>query len=108
MAGHFKTADNIRVNALCPGAMRTAIVPAAAWDPFPDDVFTPLEAIAGVALRLARGDEAIVDAKGVEIPPGAYGQAVIANGSNFYLQREPEYCDEAMRQTMESTRVDKH
>lgn len=108
MAGHFKAADNIRVNALCPGAMRTAIVPTAAWAPFPDDVFTPLEAIARVALQLARGDAAVVDARGVDIAPGAYGQAVVVHGRHFYLQPEPAYCDEAMRQTMESTRVDKH
>lgn len=89
--------------------MRTAIVPEAAWAPFPDDVFTDLRRIADVALALARGDRPVVNHRGVAIvSPGAYGQAVVANGPGLFLGAEPAYCDEAMRRTMESTRVKKH
>lgn len=87
--------------------MRTAIVPAEAWAPFPEETFVPLDRIAEVALKLAQGVP-FVDAKGVEVPEGAYGQAVIASGRNFYWYAEPEHCDEIMKATMEGTRVDKH
>lgn len=106
-SGFFKSVDGIRLNAICPGAMRTTIIPEEAWEAVPEDVFTPLDLIAEVTLKLAYGEE-IVDAKGVKIPAQAYGQALVANGRNFYLHPAPEYCDDAMKRTMESTEVDKH
>lgn len=87
--------------------MRTSIVPLSTWDRVPDIAMTPLELIADVALKLAHG-ESFVDGKGVAVPAGAHGLAVVANGSNFYVQDEPEYCDEIMRQTMISTSVERH
>lgn len=87
--------------------MRTSIIPD--WSGMADDLFTPLELVADLVLRLgpaaggAEGD--LVDARGVRIPAeSAYGVAVIANGRNFYLQEEPAYCDEGMARTMEATK----
>ena len=98
--------DGIRVNALCPGAVRTTIVPEEAWESMPEDVFTPLELISDVVLKLAEGRE-IVDAKGVRVgPEDLYGQAIVANGKNLYVQDGPDYCDDVMARTMESTKLE--
>lgn len=91
--------------------MRTTIIPD--WSGVADDLFTPLELVADLVLRLgphaaARGAEEaedLVDARGVRIPAeSAYGVAVVANGRSFYVQEEPAYCDEGMARTMESTK----
>lgn len=99
--------DGIRVNALCPGAVRTPIVPDKAWEAMPEDVFTPLELIAEIVLKLAEGVE-IVDAKGTRATSDElYGKAVVANGKNIYIQPEPAYCDGVMERTIESTKMGK-
>lgn len=101
---HLYKPEGIRVNALCPGAVRTAILPPAAWEIVPDDVLTPVELIAEVVLKMAEGEE-VVDSKGVRVPAEElYGQSIVANGKNYYVQGEPEYCDDIMARTMEATK----
>lgn len=97
----------IRVNLLAPGAVRTPIVPAGAWDAMPDDVFTPLGLVAEVVLKLAGGEEGegFVDSAGVRVAPeDLYGQAVVASGRRFYVHPEPEYCDDVVARTVRATK----
>lgn len=106
--------DGIRVNAVCPGAMRTTIVPD--WSAFDEDLFAPLDMVAGLVLRLARvgpgagavsDDEDLVDSRGARVAADrCYGVAVVANGRRFYVQGEPAYCDDVMARTMEATKVE--
>lgn len=96
--------DGIRINAVLPGTTRTSIIPASNWGRFPAELFTPLELIARLVLMFADGVE-IVDTKGFKVPAEkAYGQAVVVAGKNFYLVGEPEYCDDIVAGTMESTK----
>lgn len=106
IADWYWKSDRIRVNSLCPGAVKTPIIPMQAWESFPEHVFTPLETIAKVVLMLADGEE-IVDSKGVKVPPEeALGQTVLANGKNYYVVKAPEYCDELIEAVTEGTRVE--
>ncbi|KAG8164387.1 hypothetical protein KVR01_006305 [Diaporthe batatas] len=99
--------DGVRVNALCPGAVRTHIVPDRAWDSLPVDVFTPLSIITDTVLKLAEGAE-IVDANGTKATSDElFGKAVVANGKNIYIQPETAYCDDVMERTIENTRMGK-
>lgn len=50
VAKHFYLKDKIRVNAICPGTVRTNLMEAAAWKAFPDSNFTPVEKIVEVVL----------------------------------------------------------
>ncbi|KAK2606770.1 hypothetical protein N8I77_005499 [Diaporthe amygdali] len=104
VADYYKH-EGIRVNALCPGAVRTPIVPDKAWEAMPEDVFTPLELIADIVLKLAEGKE-LVDANGTRAAPDElFGKAVVANGKNIYIQPEPQYCDDVLARTIESTKM---
>lgn len=99
--------DGIRVNALCPGAVKTHIVPDRAWEAIPEDVFTPMSLISELVLNLAEGVE-MVDSSGNKVTSDElYGRAVVANGKKIYIQPEPAYCDEIMERTIENTRMGK-
>lgn len=110
VASYFRALDGIRVNAVCPGAMRTAIIPD--WGSMGDDCFTPLDLVADLVLRLGPHvhlhgdqDDDLVDSRGVRVPAdSAYGLAVVVNGQKFYVQEEPAYCDDVMARTMEATK----
>lgn len=106
VADYYKT-EGIRVNALCPGAVRTPIVSDKAWEAMPEDVFTPLELIAETVLKLAGGDE-FVDANGTRAGPDElFGKAVVASGKNIYIQPDTPYADGVLARTIESTKMDK-
>lgn len=106
VADCYKT-EGIRVNALCPGAVRTPIVSDKAWEAMPEDVFTPLELISETVLKLADGNE-LVDANGTRAGPDQlFGKAVVASGKNIYIQPETPYCDDVLARTIESTKMDK-
>lgn len=106
VADCYKT-EGIRVNALCPGAVRTPIVSDKAWEAMPEDVFTPLELIAETVLKLAGGNE-LVDANGTRAGPDElFGKAVVASGKNIYIQPDTPYCDDVLARTIESTKMDK-
>lgn len=119
IAGPFMAMDGIRVNAVCPGAMRTTIV--SDWSAFDEDLFTPLDMVADLVLRLASissGDQDqgqqqqqqqqdFVDSRGARVPAAkCYGVAVVANGRRFYVQEELAYCDDVMARTMEATKIE--
>ena len=106
IAKHYYLYDGIRVNAICPGTVRTNLLDASGWAAFPDEFFTPVETVVEVVVMLVEGG-AMVDAKGVRVPAEqAWGRAVEVNGQNYYFRDMPEYCDDQMRQVMEATDVD--
>lgn len=106
VADYYKH-EGIRVNALCPGAVRTPIVSDKAWSVMPEDVFTPLELISEIVLKLAAGDE-LVDAKGTRAGPDElFGKAVVASGKNTYIQDDTPYCNDVLERTIENTKMDK-
>lgn len=99
--------EGVRLNTLCPGAVRTPLMVDEGWEFMPEDVFTPMELIAEVVLKLADGVE-VVDSKGVRVPPEElYGQAIVANGKNFFVQGMPDYCDPVIERTLEATKNQK-
>jgi hypothetical protein len=87
--------------------VRTPLVPDRAWEAIPEDVFTPMELISEVVLKLAEGAE-VIDSRGVKVTPDElYGKAVVANGKKLYIHSEPAYCDDVMERTIENTRMAK-
>lgn len=99
----FKQQDGIRINALCPGAVRTTLVPAEVWERVDQNLFTSTEFIAKVVLMLAEGG-GIVDSTGREVPADeAYGQAVVTAAGQFHVIPDYEYPDEDVARLMART-----
>lgn len=105
--------QGVRVNAICPGTVKTNLLDATAWSTFPDDVFVPIEKISETVLMLIDGYD--VGGKPVEGSTdgvnGAgsngtakgqklYGKAVELSGTNHYYRDQPAYCDAHMQSCM--------
>ncbi|KAF2404509.1 3-beta-hydroxysteroid dehydrogenase [Trichodelitschia bisporula] len=105
VAKHFYLADRIRVNAICPGTVRTNLLDSTGWDQWPEEYFTPVETIVKAVLTLVDGGD-MVDAKGVKVEAGKdWGRCVEVNGKNLYFREQIEYCDENMAQVMRITDI---
>ncbi|KAL4891071.1 NAD(P)-binding protein [Aspergillus ambiguus] len=93
--------EGIRVNALCPGIVRTNLVDAQGWSNFPADRFIRKENVAEVVLLLANG-AAMVDATG-KTASRPHGLAVELSGEKYYFREQPPYCDAEMEGVMGAT-----
>ncbi|KAK0943694.1 hypothetical protein LTR29_004868 [Friedmanniomyces endolithicus] len=108
---------NARVNAICPGTVKTNLLDAAAWATFSDDVFVPIEKIADTVLMLIDGHDVGgtgLDGKALGAANGAatngtgggeklWGKAVELSGRKHYYRDQPAYCDDHMAKCMLAT-----
>ncbi|KAJ5470743.1 hypothetical protein N7530_008100 [Penicillium desertorum] len=107
---HFH-ASGIRVNAICPGIVRTNLVDSAGWDSFPPGRFIDVETIARLVLQLVDGGEpagrGLTDTSGRQLPlEELYGVAVEISDSGFYFRDQHAFCDEGMCEVMDATVVE--
>ncbi|KAK7746227.1 hypothetical protein SLS62_009443 [Diatrype stigma] len=100
----YYTSDKIRINTLCPSAVRTAIVSEQGWAGFPPSCFTPFEVVTEVVLKFLDG-ECIVDSAGVKADKN-YGQTIVPTADKFYHNFMPPFCDERHRSMVEATHVE--
>ncbi|KAI9041109.1 NAD(P)-binding protein [Aspergillus affinis] len=96
--------DGIRVNAICPGIVKTNLVDAQGWSGFPEDRFIPVERIAEIVTLLIDGGE-MVDTADIRVSC-AVGRAVELSGSNYYFREQPEFCDSEMKEVMGATELE--
>ena len=106
IATHYYKHDGIRVNAICPGTVRTNLLDPTAWSTFSDDVFVPIEKIASTVLMLIDGHDIdgrnVADGKLLASADGAgkgeklNGKAVELSGTSHYYRDQYEYCDPHM------------
>lgn len=104
VADWYYTSDKIRINALCPSTVRTAITSEEGWAGFPPSCFTPFEVVTGVVLKFIDG-EAIVDSAGVKADKN-YGQSIIPSVEKIYHNFVPPFCDDTHRSMCEATHVE--
>ena len=93
--------EGVRVNALCPGIVRTNILSEEAWDTyFRAEDFCPMELIVKVTLLLLDGEE-VVDTNNKRIDASEmYGQTLETSGPNYYLREQPAWCDDIAKSVM--------
>lgn len=113
-------AINTRVNAICPGTVKTNLLDPTAWATFSDDVFVPIEKITDTVLMLIDGHDVgrrpdikrlsgtangadVVDVNGAGGGEKLWGKAVELSGRNHYYRDQPAYCDDHMAKCMLAT-----
>jgi 15-hydroxyprostaglandin dehydrogenase (NAD) len=80
-------AENIRVNCILPGAIRTALHSNETWSQFAEDDFTPVEQIVSTVLDLVN------DAS-------ANGMAMEVSKGEVFNRAQPSFANNAMRKIM--------
>lgn len=80
--------ENIRVNSILPGAVRTTLHSTTIWDQFPQSDFTTIEQIVRTVLDL------IADVT-------ATGRAMEISSGETFNRKQHDYCNETMRKVME-------
>ncbi|KAF2679100.1 NAD(P)-binding protein [Lentithecium fluviatile CBS 122367] len=116
IAPYYHAKAGIRVNAICPGTVRTNLLSRKEWEMFPEEYFTPVEKIGEVVLMLVDGKDNGQGVVGKEVEEGNVeallkkggmnGRAVEISGRKHYYRGMVPYCDGPMAAVMSSTNVE--
>lgn len=102
----------IRVNAICPGVVKTNLLTSQEWANFPEQYFTPVEKIVQTVLMLIDGHDDGTGKYGPEVEGSKVGtgvlqgKAVEISGRNHYYREAVPFADEAMKAVMGSTNIE--
>lgn len=93
IAGQYYKNDGIRVNAICPGNVRTNILTETEWASLKDTYFTPVE-------NVIKAVENFVDADGEEGRELLWGKTAEISGDRVHWREQVDFGDEDMRKAM--------
>ncbi|KAH7033543.1 uncharacterized protein B0I36DRAFT_321655 [Microdochium trichocladiopsis] len=108
IAPSFYKNDGIRVNAICPGPLRTGLLPDAQWDLFPPEQMTDVNKVAAVVMMLIEGKDSVpatetrIDGEGMDRggKDPLWGNAVEISAQRHYYRDAPRWSDETMEKNM--------
>lgn len=111
IAAKMYVTDNIRVNAICPGAVITNILPAEQWSVFPEHLVVPMSRVSEVVSMFLDGNIASdvnEEERRIDGPNNKnngeplWGEAVELTPTTWYFREQAKFADEFMKETMDA------
>ncbi|KAF7719132.1 Uncharacterized protein PECH_001763 [Penicillium ucsense] len=94
--------EGVRVNAICPGVAKTALLTEELEALFPQEVQIPIQYVTGLVLKLLAGDD-LTDGKGCTVPSSKlFSKTLHISHDAFFFIDQPEFHDESGRLTWEA------
>jgi NAD(P)-dependent dehydrogenase (short-subunit alcohol dehydrogenase family) len=95
-------AEDIRVNTICPGVVKTALLTDELQSFFPEEIIIPLEVVTELVLELLSGNS-MTDAREISVPADEmHSRALLITGHKFHFIDQPEIHDEVGKLTYAS------
>lgn len=88
--------DGIRTYAICPGSVRTNLLPKELWDAYPQEYLTQMEKVTSTVKSLVDGVQ-FQDSRGQKFDRSSFGLAVEIFVNDIYFRGPPEPCNDGMR-----------
>jgi NAD(P)-dependent dehydrogenase (short-subunit alcohol dehydrogenase family) len=83
-------AEGIRVNTICPGVVKTALLTDKLQSFFPEEIIIPLEVVTELGLELLSGNS-MTDAREISVPADEmHSRALLITGHMFHFIDQPE------------------
>ncbi|KAI0172147.1 3-beta-hydroxysteroid dehydrogenase [Hypoxylon sp. FL1284] len=95
--------DGIRTYAICPGSVRTNLLPKELWDAYPQEYLTRMEKVTSTVESLVDG-AAFESSWGQKFDRSVVGLAVEVFVDDVYFREQPEPCNDGMRFILEHMR----
>ncbi|KAI0017371.1 hypothetical protein F4780DRAFT_608412 [Xylariomycetidae sp. FL0641] len=101
VAEPFYANDGIRTYAICPGSVRTPLLPQQAWDAYPAKYLTAMEKVTSTVDMLLQGGSMRDSAGKLVEGPSNTGLTVEIFVDDVYFREAPEPCNEGMKDVIE-------
>ncbi|KAI1386775.1 3-beta-hydroxysteroid dehydrogenase [Hypoxylon trugodes] len=102
----FYNEDGIRTYAICPGSVRTNLLPKELWDAYPQQYLTQMEKVTSTIESLISGTQ-FEDSNGQTFKKSRVGLVIEIFVDDVYLRESPEPCNAGMEFVLELMRPGK-
>ncbi|KAI1460404.1 3-beta-hydroxysteroid dehydrogenase [Annulohypoxylon moriforme] len=102
----FYQEDGIRTYAICPGSVRTNLLPKELWDAYPQEYLTQMDKVTSILESLVDGAQ-LHDSWGQKFDKSSVGFTVEIFVDDIYFRSPPDPCNDGMRFVLELMRPKK-
>lgn len=102
----FYQEDGIRTYAICPGSVRTNLLPKELWDAYPQEYLTQMEKVTSTLESLVDGRQ-LQDSGGKTFEKSSVGLTVEIFVDDVYFRGPPDPCNDGMEFILELMRPKK-
>lgn len=91
----FYDENGVRTYAICPGSVRTNLLPKEAWDAYPQEYLTKMEKVTSTVESLVHG-VSMSDSWGQKLENSTVGIAIEIFVDDVYFRKPPDPCNDGM------------